>query len=84
MEEEMEEEMKDKDTEGSEQAEEKSEDDKKEEIMSKADIQAKIDEIKGKIMILEWDKEKNQLNAGKAVYLENLKKEMSSLQEKLS
>jgi hypothetical protein len=56
---------------------------KKEEIMTKADIQAKIDDIKGKVMILEWDKEKNQLNVGKAVYLKKLKEELISLQEKL-
>jgi len=40
----------------------------------------RIEEIKKKVMILEWDKEKNQLNEGKHVYLQNLKEELKNLQ----
>lgn len=40
----------------------------------------KINELKKKIMILEWDKEKNQLNPGKASYLEKIKEEVIKLE----
>lgn len=57
---------------------------KQEKELSKQEMQDKterIDEIKKKIMILEWDKEKNQLNPGKHTYLKKLKEELNSLKE---
>jgi hypothetical protein len=39
--------------------------------------------LKKKIMILEWDKEKNQLNPGKATYLEKIKNEVIELENNL-
>ena len=40
------------------------------------ELKSKIDDMKKKIMILEWDKGKNQLNPGKQVYLDNLKEKL--------
>ena len=47
------------------------------------EIKEKINDMKKKVMILEWDKGKNQLNPGKQVYLDNLKKEVEKLEEEL-
>jgi hypothetical protein len=45
----------------------------------KNEKQQRIDYLKKKIMILEWDKEKNQLNPGKATYLKKIKEELIEL-----
>jgi len=47
--------------------------------MTPEEKKAKIEELESKIKILQWDKDKNQLNPGKVSYLENLKKEVDAL-----
>jgi hypothetical protein len=40
-------------------------------------------ELKKKILIMEWDKKRSQLNFGHTTRLEELKKELSDVEEKL-
>lgn len=50
----------------------------------KNNINDKINYLKKKIMILEWDKDKNQLNPGKVTYLEKIKKEVLELEKQIA
>ena len=46
-------------------------------------INETINELKKKIMILEWDKEKNQLNPGKNTYLKKIKEKVNELENEI-
>lgn len=46
------------------------------------DLIEKVAELKKKIMTLEWDKERNQINFGKTSQLEEYKKELEKLENK--
>lgn len=48
------------------------------------EIKDKLHDMKRKIMILKWDKEKNQLNSGKEVYLKKLEEEYEALKLKIN
>jgi len=48
------------------------------------EIIERIEELRKKIMTLEWDREKNQLNFGKTSQLEECKKELEKLESKNS
>lgn len=52
-------------------------------VNTQTELNEKINELKKKIMILEWDKEKNQLNPGKASYLNKIKEEVIELQNEI-
>ncbi len=47
------------------------------------ETEERISHIRKRILTLEWDKENNQINAGMLKQYEDLKKEFSSLNEKL-
>ena len=42
----------------------------------------KVSELKKKIMTLEWDRQKNQINFGKVKQLDEYKKELDKLENK--
>lgn len=47
--------------------------------MDESERITKISELKKKILILEWDKKRNQINFGKNVQLEEYKKELEEI-----
>lgn len=44
-------------------------------------MQERIEELRCQIKVLEWDKDRNQLNIAKTVYLNKLKEELSNLEQ---
>ncbi|MFH1510559.1 MAG: hypothetical protein ABIF10_02620 [Candidatus Woesearchaeota archaeon] len=44
-------------------------------------MQNRIEELRRQIRVLEWDRERNQLNIAKIVYLNKLKEELSNLEQ---
>ena len=52
--------------------------------MTTEDLREKMLVLRTKIASLQWDKEHNQLNAGKATYFESIKKEFADIQVQLN
>ena len=44
-------------------------------------MQERIEELRRQVRVLEWDKDHNQLNINKTVYLTHLKEELASLEQ---
>ena len=42
-------------------------------VITKQDLKKKLEELDRKIVVLEWDKMRDQINPSKLAYLENLK-----------
>lgn len=51
--------------------------------MDKPELIEKIAELKKKVLILEWDKKRSQINFGKNKQLEEYKKEIEAIENKL-
>jgi hypothetical protein len=51
--------------------------------MTTEELREKMLVLRTKIASLQWDKEHNQLNAGKATYFESIKKEFADVQLQL-
>lgn len=51
--------------------------------MNEADLVEKRSELKKKILVLEWDKKRSQLNFGKNNQLEEYKKELETIENQL-
>jgi len=49
--------------------------------MEKEELNEKISELKKKIMTLEWDRQRNQINFGKTQQLNEFKKELEKLEK---
>jgi len=47
------------------------------------EITEKLEEVKRKIMVMEWDKSRNQLNAGRLPIFNSLKEERAKLEVEL-
>lgn len=47
------------------------------------EVKEKLEQVKKKIMIFEWDKSRNQLNAGKLPMFNELKEEQAKLEQEL-
>ena len=51
--------------------------------MNEAELVEKRSELKKKILVLEWDKKRSQLNFGKNNQLEEYKKELETIENQL-
>ncbi len=51
--------------------------------MTTEELRERMLVLRGQIASLQWDKDHNQLNAGKATYFESIKKEFTDLQQQL-
>jgi len=51
--------------------------------MNEAELVEKRSELKKKILVLEWDKKRSQLNFGKNNQLEEYKKELDTIESEL-
>ncbi len=53
-------------------------------MSNEKDLKERLELVKRKLGIMEWDKNKNQFNPGKAGLYEDLKKEQESIEQQLS
>ena len=53
-------------------------------MADETELRGKLEEVKRKIMVMQWDHDRNQLNAGRMPIFNELKEEKSRIEQELT